>query len=199
MDNDSSQSPASEEKFSLAVTLDRDRFLRYTCPSCGLDFKLPAADGDLAYLLAPALERMGAELGLSLSSMEASDSVPPKGSLLTHCPYCNHESNPSSMLTDELRRYLHRWILRVYVLPRLHKTLGSIANSGGSQSQGGFLSISFSLEYSRGSLPPRPIYGPDVADMTIISLLCCSNRIKVLDRLIHLSLCPFCQSEIVLP
>ena len=50
-------------RFHLTFSLDRGRFFRRTCPSCGRDFKTQADEADLATLLQPAFQRLVSILG----------------------------------------------------------------------------------------------------------------------------------------
>jgi hypothetical protein len=94
------------------------------------------------------------------------------------CPYCHHVTESSEMQSEETVSFLWRTALREYALPRLHKMLAGFANSfdrGGHGGGGGVLSISISFKRESSPLPPRPIYGPDTADMMIVRFLCCSR------------------------
>lgn len=89
-------------RFSITFALDRDEFLRRTCPSCGRDFKTQADPADLSSVLQPAFRRIETEIGeISISAAEGES----KPQYLL-CPYCNHRAESGDMLTNEFQVYL---------------------------------------------------------------------------------------------
>ena len=87
-------------RFHLTFSIDRDRFFRRTCPSCGRDFKTQTDDADLTMLLQPAFRQMGLEIGAERS--EDDDETPEH----LYCPYCEHYAESSDMLTPTFISYL---------------------------------------------------------------------------------------------
>lgn len=180
----------SENKslYNLSISTDRDRFLRRTCHSCGRDFKTEIDLADLAWALSPQFQRVGIEIGVKRDQEEGE----PKKTYL-HCPYCNHIAETSDMLTEELRAYIHRHLMREVVLPMMRNAFSGLNDTRRS---GGFISIR--VEYSRSIDPPRPLHGPEPPDMKIIEFLCCGKKAKVADNWGHVEKCIFCGTPVIL-
>lgn len=187
-EHDARESPDENPQFSLSLSTDSGRFLRRTCPSCGRDFKTDFDEADIAWGMAPAIERIGREFG---AAVRVDDNDEP---LNLVCPYCEHSAEANEMLTDETVDYLHRHIYREVVLP-MTKDLFSGLDGVGSGS-GGFLS--FKVEVSNSIDPPRPIHGPEPPDMKIVEFICCDRSAKISDRWYALSKCVYCGSPVVL-
>ncbi len=102
------------------------------------------------------------------------------------------------MHTEETIEYLKRFAYRDYALPMINRMFSDMEDSfgGGSHSGGGFLSISVSFKHERSPLPPRPIHGPEPADMKIIDFLCCGKKIKVADRWTDVTTCTYCDTQV---
>jgi len=179
--------------FSLKVSLDRGDFFRRTCPSCGRDFKVKVDPNDLAHLLQPTFRQMGLEIGVDPAAQDEQPSS-------LFCPYCGQQNLASEMLTPHLVRYLHRFVYREYMLPKIHNMFSDLENSFGSRRSRsrGFLSIDITFKANDLTLPPRPISGPEPVDMIPVQLLCCQKYIKVLDGWPDTISCPFCGNEAVL-
>jgi hypothetical protein len=190
-DEDEEQdSSARNVQFSLEISPDRDDFLRRTCPSCGRDFKTEIDLTDVAWALNTQIHRVSLEVGIPPSEIEQ------EGTPETlRCPYCLHKAEGSEMHTDETIEYLKLFAYRDYALPLVSKMLSDIADSFGSSS-GGFISIS--LSHERPLTPPRPIHGPEPADMKIVFFLCCGKKIKVTDKWMDVTQCTFCGTEVTL-
>lgn len=179
-------------RFSITFALDKDEFLRRTCPSCGRDFKTQADPADLSSILQPAFRRIEAEIGeISLSASEGESSH----QNLT-CPYCNHQTESGDMLTNEFRVYLKRFVMREYVLPKINTMFSDFANGLKSTSRSNsFIKFEVKADFEN-TLPPRPISGPEPPDMTKVEMLCCGRMIKIYDSWFDLEKCPFCETEI---
>ena len=151
----------------------------------------------MAVLLQPAFRRMGLEIGA-----ERSEEGEDESQEHLYCPYCEHYAESSDMLTQALVSYLERYAMREYVLPKVNKTLSDFADSFrniGRGSSGGLISLQVSVEHNKPVLPPRPISGPEPPDMTIVELLCCGKKVKILDKWCDLiSLCPYCGTRVLL-
>lgn len=188
-DQDSSD---SQVQFNVSISTDRDDFLRRTCPSCGRDFKTAIDSTDLAWALSAQIKRMGLEIGATPVS---EDEETAQQQLL--CPYCHQAAAGSEMHTEETIEYLKHFVYRDYVVPMLNKTFSdwedSIGRGGGG---GGFISISF--EHEPMPIPPRPIHGPEPADMKIIEFLCCGKQMKVADNWMEVSECIYCRTQVTL-
>jgi hypothetical protein len=190
------QSADDKAHFNLSVSADRDRFLRRTCPSCGLDFKTEIDPADLEWALSSQIRHFGLEIGEGPSSVA---SAPPPDKL--RCPYCQHEADGREMHTAETIEYLKRFVYRNYMLPMVNKMFSGLEDSfggGGGRGGGGLISISVSFKHERAPLPPRPIHGPEPADMKIVELLCCGRKIKVAERWTDVTLCTYCGAQVAL-
>lgn len=190
--------PEDTIRFHLTFSLDRDRFFRRSCPSCGRDFKTNVSEADLVTSLQPAFRQMGLEIGsASPESLKDIDQV----SQYLFCPYCGHRAESADMLTQTFRSYLRRYAMREYILPQLNKMLSGFSDSFrniGRGSSRGLISMKVSFEHNRALLPPRPICGPEPPDMITIDLLCCGEKVKILDSWHSSLVCPHC-GETVLP
>ncbi len=174
-------------KFSLSISTDRDHFLRRQCPSCGRDFKTQADEADMAWLIAPQISRLCLEIG-------EKDELKQDDQNFLYCPYCEDRIETNDTLTEEALRYIERQIMREYVLPMAHKAFSGSEDNG--RSSGDFLSIS--IRYEKGILPPRPIHGPEPADMIEVEFLCCGKKAKVSERWLSIGKCIFCGTGIEL-
>jgi hypothetical protein len=136
---------------------------------------------------------MGLEIGgeVSASNEEASLEY-------LYCPYCECRTESSNMFTQTFFFYLQRYAMREYVLPKVNKMFSNLTDAfgKGQRRSGGFISMEVKFENHQPILPPRPISGPEPPDMTIIELLCCGKRIKVLDNWRALKLCPYCGTKV---
>lgn len=190
-DRDSSN---HQVRFNLEVSMDRDGFLRRACPSCGRDFKTEIDPADLAWALNTQIHLVSDEIGVSPAET-AQEGSPEE----LRCPYCLYEAESSEMHTGETVAYLKLFALRDYALPMIDRMLSDFADSFGSSGGGGGLfSVSISVEHHRRPTPPRPIHGPEPADMKIVNFLCCGKKIKVADRWNDVSVCTYCGAQVVL-
>jgi hypothetical protein len=187
----------SQLQFNVSISTDRDKFLRRTCPSCGRDFKTSIDPADLAWALSAQIKRMGLEIG-AVPAGEGEDT--PQLQLL--CPYCHHGAEGSEMHTEETIEYLKRFVYRDYVVPMINKTFSdledSIGRGGGGGGGGGFISVSMSFEHEPIPIPPRPMHGPEPADMKIVDFLCCGKQMKVADSWMDVSECIYCRTQVAL-
>jgi len=185
------QSGDSIVRFEVSIATDRDHFLRRTCPSCGRDFKTMIDQADLSWLLSAQIKRAGSEVGAVPMDEEAQIETE------LHCPYCHHVAKSSEIHTEETIDYIKRFLYREYVVPMLNRTFSDLEDSiGRGQRGGGFLSISFNHEPI--ILPPRPIHGPEPADMKIVHLVCCNKQMKVYDSWNDLTSCIYCNGPVAL-
>jgi hypothetical protein len=176
-------------RFEVSISTDRDHFLRRACPSCGRDFKTIIDQADLSWLLSEQIKRVGSEIG-AVPTVE-------KGQTETElrCPYCHHVAKSSEIHTAETIDYIKRFLYREYVVPMLNRTFSDLEDSIGSGRRGGgFISISFKHEPI--TLPPRPIHGPEPADMKIVHFLCCDKQMKVYDSWDDLTACLYCNTPV---
>ncbi len=180
-------------QFNLSVSTDRDHFFRRTCPSCGRDFKTETDPADLAWALSSQINRVSLEIGVEPAEIA-------KQGTQDHlrCPYCQHVTEASEMHTEETTEYLKRFAYRDYALPLIDRMFSDLEDSLGSGSRGGggLFSISVNFKHERSLLPPRPIHGPEPADMKIIDFLCCGKKIKVADKWLDVGVCTFCGTQV---
>lgn len=172
---------------SLSLSMDKDHFLRRTCPSCGQDFKTETDEADIAWIIAPQIRRMGLEIGGAETQNDRHEDK-------LYCPYCEHQTKASNTLTKETVNYIHRHIMREIVLPMTNKAFSGFNDI--NRNTGGLISINF--EYSRGTLPSRPIHGPEPSDMIEVDFLCCGQKAKVIEGWVSLSTCIFCGTKVTL-
>jgi len=178
-------------QLAVSISTDRDGFMRYTCPSCGLDFKTEIDPADLQWLLISYCQRAGLEIGARSSKSSSAHFL--------WCPYCGDRAESLEMLTEETMAYLKRIVYREFVLPQLNRTFADLADSFGGQKQSdGLLSLSIEFNHSRSVLPVRPMHGPEPADQKTIRLLCCNKKIKISEHWSNVALCSFCGSRVVL-
>lgn len=189
------EEPKSIERFHFSFSLDRKNFFRWACPSCGLEFKTKPEPGELASVLQPAFRPLGFEIGEDPNHGE-SDQLPTQ----FMCPYCGYQSEAFNFLTVYFHRYLERFILREYMLPKINSMFEDFADSIGNNRSlsGGFLSIELSMNFNRSLYPPRPIAGPEPGDMKIVNLLCCNKQIKILENWNCTIFCPYCNGVAIL-
>jgi hypothetical protein len=173
--------------YNLSLSLDRDNYFRRTCGACGRDFKSKYDESDLAWAISPQIQRLGLEIGGKPGDRDEDINY-------FFCPYCGHHAESSDMLSDEVLQYIKRHIIREFVLPMTNKMFSGLENTGSKK--GGFLSIEFIFDKS--IYPPRPIHGPEPADMKIVEFLCCNNRAKVSEKWNLIDRCIFCGTEVTL-
>lgn len=197
LEEDESEDQDSSEhqvRFSLEIRPDRDGFLRRTCPSCGRDFKTEVDPADLAWALNTQIQRVSEEVGVSPAEI-AQEDIPDE----LRCPYCRHVAEASEMHTEETFEYLKMFAYRDYAMPMIDRMLSDLADSFGSRGGGGgLISFSVSFKHERSPVPPRPIHGPEPADMKIIEFLCCGKKIKVADSWDDVTLCTYCGTQVAL-
>lgn len=195
IEDDKENQNAAEEQisFSLSISLDRESFFRRACPSCGLEFKTEGNPADFAWALELQLRRVSEEVNVEPASVNEETS---NGTL--SCPYCQYVAEAKEMHTEETVSYLKRFAMREYALPKLHKMLEDFSDSLGRMGGGGLISVSITSQYEPPPRPPRPIYGPDAADMIIVQLVCCGKKIKIAEGWTHFSVCPFCETKVTL-
>lgn len=190
-DQDSSE---HQVRFSLEINPDRDGFLRRTCPSCGRDFKTEIDPADLAWALNTQIQRVSEEVGVSPAEI-AREGAPDN----LRCPYCQHLTEANEMHTEETIEYLKMFAYRDYAMPMIDRMLSDFADSFGNRGGGGgFISISITAEHHRSPVPPRPIHGPEPADMKIVNFLCCGKKVKVVDRWSDVTVCTYCGTQVTL-
>lgn len=178
-------------RIEATMEADRDKFMRRTCPDCGLDFKTLADTNDFAWLLHDQAKRQG---------YGGTDSDEPPAVQELCCPYCEAVFDRNKSFTEESINYAKRIIYRDVVVPMLNKSFGDMADEINSRSRsgsrGGFISFKVSMKHNRIPQPVRPIHGPDPADMKIIHFLCCDKKAKILENWNLTRLCVFCCTEV---
>ncbi|MCS3659905.1 hypothetical protein [Salinibacter ruber] len=187
MEDDSSAEDM--QHYSVAVSQDRDGFFRLTCPSCGLDFKIQSSDADLQHILEAQIRRVERDM----KGEESEDS-----STSLTCPYCGYRDALNEMYTEEAQEYFQRVVHRELIVPMMNDFANKLAKSWERGNRGSSSLISFEADTSREILPPRPIHGPEPADMKIVEFLCCGERAKIRDRWYAVNTCPFCKTNVQL-
>jgi hypothetical protein len=188
---DAEESGQHSIRIEATMEADRDKFMRRTCPDCGLDFKTLADNNDFAWLLHDQAKRQG-------YGRTGNDESPTIREFC--CPYCEAVFDRNNSFTEETINYAKRIIYRDVVVPMFNKEFGDMADEINSRSRsgsrGGFISFSVSMKHERIPQPARPINGPDSADMKIIHFLCCDKKAKILESWNLTKLCVFCRTEI---
>jgi len=154
-----------------------------------MDFKTEIDESDIAWAVAPQIQRMGLEIGSDQDSKGE-----PQHDQILHCPYCDHSAEASEMLTGETVRYLHRFMEREVIFPMMNNMFSGLDNEGGQS--GGFISVR--IEHHRSFYPPRPIHGPEPPDMKIIEFLCCGKKAKIAEGWDLISQCIYCGISVIL-
>lgn len=176
-------------QFSVSLQVDRDGFLRRSCPSCGRDFKTEVDEAELQWELVSHCRRIGAEIGAVESKERVTDRL--------RCPYCGHEDASSEMHTEDTLTYLKRLTLREYVVPQMNKLFSGMQDSfGRGGHSGGLISVSWEFKHTRETLPPRPMHGPEPADFKIIQFLCCGKKGKIAEGWTQVDNCPYCSTAV---
>jgi len=183
--------PDNQIQFSVAISTDRDGFMRRACSSCGRDFKTEINAADFQWLLSSYCQRHGLEIGESREERT--------GTQFLWCPYCSHRDESQHMMTEEITDYLKRIVYREHVFPMVNQLFSGLEDAfGGSRRSGGFISLSVEFKHSRPIAPARPIHGPEPADFKIVTFLCCNKKIKVSNDWIDVPLCSFCGTQVML-
>src|SRR5205085_8807947 len=147
---------------------------------------------DLAWALSAQIKRLGLEIG----AVPASDEETVQHQL--RCPYCGLSAEASEVHTEETIEYLKRFVYRDYMVPMINKQFSDLEDSIGRNrgASGGFFSVSVSFKHQSIPIPPRPIHGPEPADMKIVDFLCCGKRMKIADAWMDVSVCTFCGTPV---
>lgn len=187
-----------EDQMKLGITysLDKDRFFRRMCPSCGREFKTKVEDINITSLIQPVIRHVGTEIGEDLTIESEDKEIDDQ---YFYCPYCQFYGLASEMITDNLFNYLKHMIMREYVLPMIDKTLNDFSkelSKMNRSSSNDFFRININTSHERSIKPPLPIHGPELPDMKLIKLLCCRNEIKISRKWDHMERCPYCGCEV---
>ncbi|HZQ06536.1 MAG TPA: hypothetical protein VFD70_08145 [Anaerolineae bacterium] len=191
------QDQSTTKSYSITFSLDRGKFFRRACSSCGRHFKTEASDAELAHILQPVFSRIDAEN----KTMKISDGQVNEAATKTimYCPYCGHHDDSGEMLTIEFQEYLKRYAYREIVFPQIRQMFSGLSDSF-RQNRGhsrGLFSVQVKFEASDDTLPPRPIAGPEPPDMLKVKLHCCGKRAKILDGWYGSISCPYCGTNVI--
>jgi len=188
--DDSAPERSSQDmvRYAVAISSDRDGFLRRSCASCGRDFKTEINESDLQWALAFQVQRMGLEIG--------GDTSQPSKETRQHlrCPYCAFEGDDQEMHTDATINYMKRVIYRECMMPKLNQFFSGLEDIFGGRGSGGLVSLRF--EHNPLPKPVRPIHGPEPPDMDIVEFICCAKKIKVSQGWADIRTCPFCSAQV---
>lgn len=182
MDEDYDEGTGEDHLINLSFSLASDgKYLRRTCPDCGLDFKTETSPEQYASMLNPAIQRVGREYGIDLATEGGSSDE----SSELHCPYCGSASPQQDTHTEETVSVIHRIAYREIIAPMVREMF-----SGMDDIDGGMISISFSG--GNTPLPPRPIHGPEPEDLCEVRYSCCRQGAKINAKWLGLVTCPYC-------
>ncbi len=185
MDANGEAESGGEDGVRLVASISTDgSFMRRACPACGLHFKTEASPEQFSSILQPIVARATRDYGLSTSvdgedEHEAAD---------LRCPYCGEVIPAAEAHTAETYAYARHLIYREIVMPMIRNAFGGLGNTRSS-----FVSFT----YHKGTLPPRPIHGPEPPDMLEANFLCCGKKAKLLPQWLGTVTCPFCGSPTV--
>jgi hypothetical protein len=168
----------NDVRLEASISTD-DAFMRRACAKCGLHFKTEASPDQFASILQPMVSRATRDYGLSGEADDEGD----EEAVGLHCPYCCERTPAATAHTEETYAYVKRLIYREVVMPMIRNAFGGLRNSRSS-----FVSIT----YEKGTLPPRPIHGPEPPDMLEVRFLCCSKSAKILPEWLGTITCPSC-------
>jgi len=171
--------------YSLSISVDNE-YLRHTCPSCGLDFKLIVNLNDLLHFSELVFNEYDPDLEFNSQEKEELEAT-------YFCPYCRFKSESSEFQTEETINYVENLAYREIVYPQIQALTDSMKNLNLNSS---FLNIK--VETQQISKPPLPISGPAVPDMKIVQMLCCEESIKILEGWQGNIYCPVCGKETIL-
>ena len=163
----------SEEEIPVSIPLDSERFLRRECPYCCREFKIQMSEADLSDLVQRGidsfmLEQQGEATRDTDSGRSASDQM-------FTCPYCGEEATVDSWWTQEQLSYL-RVIVQNVMARMLNEHLIRPMRRSFGRSSGGAISISFE---GRDMPTAEEWISPEVDDMTVHDLPCCSDKLKL--------------------
>jgi hypothetical protein len=151
-------------------------------------FKTEVNPGEYSDPLALHLSRIFAE---DDEQDEQDDS--PQKSLV--CPYCGKVANSQEFIDEEMERTIKAAATSQIVEPVIDAFMNDLAKSfKGINSE--FLKVSVT-----SSSAPRQMLafsGPEVSDMRRVSLLCCSEKVKIVDGWTDSIRCPHCSSALLL-
>jgi predicted RNA-binding Zn-ribbon protein involved in translation (DUF1610 family) len=170
--------------YSLSISVDND-YLRQTCPSCGLDFKLTVNLNDLLHFSELVFKEYDPDLEFNNQEEEFET--------IYYCPYCKFKSESTEIQTEETIRYVKNLAFREIVYPQIKALTDSMKNLTMKST---FLEIK--VEQQQFSKPPLPISGPAIPDMRIVQMLCCEESIKILGDWQGHIYCPICGKETIL-
>lgn len=175
--------------YILKLSADRDKFFRRTCPSCGRDYKTEAKGASHDSPLSTRLRRFEPRRNRSVQDEDHNEYL--------YCPYCRCRSSASETHTEETVALMRIHAQREVSLPRLNDLFSTTAEMFSRLNRPGS-AIKIKSDFSRLTMPPQPVHGPEPPDMKIVHLQCCSKRVKVAEYWHDLRVCPYCGTSVTL-
>lgn len=165
------------------VPLDRDGYLRRTCPACGFEFKLPAPPSDLGDPF---------ELGVRRVMPNNIDANGPREERC--CPYCGTRAVAQEFTPQNVVEQMRTVAFAEAALPILSDLSRSIEQIFG-RNRGGLIQLRAEM-----SVPERPraFFAPEAPDGLVVRLACCNETLKIVTAWRGTLVCPACGAVTVL-
>lgn len=176
--------------FSVSIPADEHACVRWSCPHCGLDFKLDVSKDLMNDVLSWSLERVLRENGLQDSNDIDKDEDNNESAENMTCPYCRHTARHQEFLHSEFSNYMEAMAVREYVEPMLNNFINS-AFAG--------LQRMSNIKITETTHPrsPLPMIGPEPTDMVRVRCINCRCLFKVLDSWRGQVCCPQCATDLL--
>ncbi len=169
--------------FKVALPLDDSGYFRRECPLCAREFKILIEEEDLFEL---TKRRMDSYL---LETKDADgESGTEEEAISNYCPYCGQSSTRDSWWTKEQLAYFRVFAENI-IADILNENLIKPLKKSTRRSNRGCVSVSFKGEERKKG---KPWISPEVNDMEVLDLPCCSSSIKILDDWGKTTHCFFC-------
>jgi hypothetical protein len=170
-------------RVEIGISADDDQYVRQSCPSCALEFKVQGDEADFKDALGWWASRAMREGGF--------DAEVPALTTRLCCPYCRHEADRQDFLHDETQDYVRRIALREVLEPLIFRHLEDVERPF----SGGFVTF---RAVGTDSRSPRPISGPEPNDMVRVCCFSCEARFKLNEGWAYPVVCPACFVALVL-
>lgn len=173
----------STVRVEIGISVDDDRYVRQSCPSCALEFKLQGDEADFKDVLG-----WWASRALRDSGINSDAGIPTKK---LGCPYCCDRADRQDFLHEETRAYVRRIAVREVAEPLIFRHLKEMERTF----SGGFVTF---RAVGTDTRSPRPISGPEPNDMVRVLCTACDVRFKLMEGWVDPVYCPACFTALVL-
>ncbi len=181
----------SEERISIPLPLDDERFLRRECPFCRREFKIQISKEDLTNLAQNKLDSFLLEEKKD-ETLKINDFNNKSSNESLHtCPYCGQKAPLSDWWTKEQIKYIEIFAENVMIDIINKNLIRPLKKKGFSSSKSDFISLS--LEFKGTEMKKKePWISPEENDMKIFDLPCCKCKIKIEEEWNKDVCCFFC-------